>query len=371
LAGRLSILDKIKEVVMNIAESDEPKPMLMEKYGLDEVQATDVLDMRLRQLARLEKTKLLDEQKKLTAEEARLSGLLAKDSALRKQVIKELDADIAKFGDDRRSELLPDEKTNSRQLLQESSVSERLAPEPVAIALTERGWISWRPAKSEEELPELDFKLKTGDAVRYAWFGDRADLLLLMDETGRGYSLELTSLSKTDTVPLTTFFDYKAPIVEGVLSANGMKYIVCGEKAKGFIVSKDDWSSRMKAGKELLRLDDREKPLPPLPLLNTTAETRVATLTADGRTVVFKLSDVKELSKGLGVGFMGVANSTLADICLVEPGQPLQFESSKGKKVTVSADVWSSVDGSRTAGKKGKKLTKDGCKFIKNTIKND
>jgi topoisomerase-4 subunit A len=365
LAGRLSILDRIKEVITVIAESDEPKKDLMEKFGLDDIQADDVLDVRLRQLARLEKTKLLDEQKKLQAEAKRLAALLAKEKALRVQVVKELEADIALYGvnDDRRSELRPDGKVEVRKLMQDSAVSERLAPEPVAVVLTERGWLAWRPAKSLEDAADQDFKIKAGDVVRRMWFGDRSHHLVLMDQKGRGYSLSLSDLSKADAAPVTTWWDPEAPLVEGSIAGPDDRFLLCGQQGYGFVIHRNDWVSRMKAGKAMLKLEEGELPLPPLPLTGVTEATRVATLTDDGRTVVFPLSDVKQMPKGLGVGLMGVAAAKLTGVARVEPGDPLWIKRSTGKVQKITAEAWGGVDGARASGKKGKKLVEGAVAF--------
>jgi topoisomerase IV subunit A len=357
LSGRLSILDKIVEVIRVLSLSEDPKKSLMEDFGLDEIQAEDVLDVRIRQLARLEKTKIEEEQKKLQAESKRLSGILAKESSLRKQVIKELEADTEKFGDKRRTIISPDQKVEVKKLLKNTAIVDKMAPEPVAIALTERGWLSWRPAKSLEEAKTFDFKIKSGDNIKYLWFGDRADHLLLMDQNGRGYSLHLRDLpSKADTAPLTTWFEPGSQIIEGTLSAQGEKYILCGEKGYGFIINRDDWVSRMRAGKTILTLEDGELPLPPIPLKNSTNDTRVIVTTNDLRTVIFKLNEIKQLPKGKGVGFMNVLDSKVHSIITIEPDETLLVEGAKKGVKKITSQNWSIIDSVRSTSKKGKKL---------------
>lgn len=367
LAGRLSILDRIEEVIRVLKKSENPKQDLMSTFGLDEIQAEDVLEMRLRQLANLEKTKLLDEQARLLVEQERLAKLLGDEKLLRKLIVKELEADAKAFGDDRRTELAPAEATNAKKQA-ETLASERLSPEPVAIVLTERGWLGWRPAKTMEEALAGDFKVKAGDSIRRTWVGDRnSDHAVFMDETGRAYSLKLTDLpSKADMLPLTTWFEPQAKITEGAVGSNASQWIVLGSSGYGFVVKGSQWINRMRAGKAFLTLGDEDRPLPPIPLPEKVdPQTPVIVLSTDGRAVSFPLADIKELPKGKGVGLIGLApEQKLADAAMVQEG--LALRSSKGTKVNLPADL-SSFLGGRSAGKKGKALHKNsqGAVFIR------
>lgn len=360
LAGRLLILDRLDEAIALIRTAEVPKTALMETFGLDDIQAEDVLSMQLRALGRLDHQKLVDEQTAKRAESARLAELLANEKLMRKLIIKELDADAKRFGDERRTELAPAEASNARKQLESGAVSERLAPEPVAVALTDRGWISWRPAKSMEEALSADYKVKTGDAVKRVYFGDRADQLLLMDAAGRAYSLRLADLSKADTAPLTQWFTLSAPIVEGAIGSDASRFIVAGSGGYGYIVEGSRWANRMTAGKAFLRLSEGETPLPPVPLSpDLPADALVATLATDGRSVVFPVSDIKVLPGGKGVGFMGLAKGVaMADLSLIDAEGVVVLRPAKGKLVKVAKDQWEGVSGARSAGKKGRALHK-------------
>lgn len=357
LAGRLSILDRINEVIAVLVKSKDPKADLIEQFGLDDVQAEDVLEMRLRQVANLEKTKILDEQAKLKTDQSRLERLLASEKALKKQVLSELDDDCKQFGDDRRTRLEPAESSSVRKLAAKSAVAEKMAPEPVAVALTERGWIAWRPAKSWEEAVSGEFKIKAGDTVRRVFFGDRNDHLFLMDEAGKGYSLHLVDLpSRADTLPLTTWLEPGARIVEGAVGNGEARFILAGQGGYGFVVKGADWVSRMKAGKALLTLDEGETPLPPHPLSEVPETAQVVTLATDGRAVVFPLAELKPLPKGKGVALMGLgAGARVADLAVVPEDGVITLRTARGS-VKVKPDAWSSLAGSRSAGKKGKPL---------------
>lgn len=357
IAGRLSILDHIEEVVQILKTAKDARQELMDRFKLDEEQANDVLDMRLRQLANLERFKLEDEQAAKLKEQARLARLLADDKLLRKLVIQELEQDAKTFGDTRRTLLQPEVATSAKAVLK-TAVSEKMAPEPVAIALTERGWISWRPAKTWEEARSADFKIRAGDQVRRIFFGDRNDHLLLLDESGKGYSLHLMDLaSRADTQPLSNWFDAASRISEGAVSGPEGRFILAGQKGYGFIVKASDWVSRMKAGKALLTLESGESPLPPHPLpAEVSAEAKVLAWSTDGRAVAFPFADLKALPKGKGVALLGLADdAALADLVLIPEDGKVVLKTPQGS-ATVGPNAWEALVGARSAGKKGKIL---------------
>lgn len=361
LAGRLSILDRIEEVVRVITRSDAPKDDLMAHFGLDSMQADDVLEMRMRQLANLEKTKLSTEQSRLLKEQKRLGRLLGSQAALRKQVIAELDADIARFGDDRRTRLEPAEPAVARKAVHHTAVSEKLAPEPVGLALTERGWIGWKPSKSLDGALASDYKIKAGDQLRQVMFGDRADHLLLLDEAGRGYSLHLMDLpSRADAAPLTTWFDSgSSRFTQAVMARPPHNFLLAGRSGNGFVIQASDWIGRMKAGKAVLTLaDDDDRPLPPIATHAATDDACVLALASDGRAVVFPLSDMKRMPKGKGVGIIGMTPGTfLAGLVVVEKNQSVRIEHQSGQEdVLIAPSQWQALVGRRSANKKGKRL---------------
>lgn len=368
LEGRLRVLDNLDEAIRIIRTDENPKQALMDRFKLDEIQADDVLDMRLRQLQRLERAKLEQDAKEIRVEIDRLEKLLADEKLLRKEIIKELDADAKRFGDERRTELSPDKSTNAKQVMVEQA-AEKLGPDPIGVVLTERGWLAWRPAKTQEEALAADYKVKAGDAVRRIYFGDRNDHLVLMDDTGRAYSLRLTDLpSKADTLPLSTWFDASGRFVEAGLAGPASRFLVAGQKGYGFVVKGSDWINRMKAGKAFLTLEQGEAPLPPLPLPETVVgPARVVALSTDGRAVVFPFQDMKVLPKGKGVAIMGLAPAeTLADVALIDDATPLVLKTSKGTP-TVARDAWEGLVGGRSSGKKGKALHKlsAGATFVR------
>jgi len=361
LEGRSKILNHIMEVVKLITESTNPRQDLMEKYDLTEVQVEDILEMRLRALSRLEKDSIENELKELQKKEIKLIKILSSENNLKKEVIKELEADLAKYGDDRRTTILESEPATIKDMISELA-QDKASNESIAVAFTERGWLSWKVAKSLDEVTEADFKLKTGDSIRRTFFGTRADVLMLLDQQGKGYSINLTDLSgRNDSNALNAFIDPSTKIVEGALGKAEDYFLLSGENGYGFIVQGNNWICKQKAGKNLISLADMESPLEPILLRGFNPETeennsRVITLTSDGKMVALPLKDIKVLGKGKGVALMGVAkDQKLLDLTLVKNDGTVILKSDK-KEQTISSKDLDKVFKTRSASHKGKVL---------------
>lgn len=370
LLGRLSIMDKIQEVVKMLTTSENPKEDLMSLYNLDEIQADDILDMKLRSLARLEKYKIQDEHNKKSIEQKYLGGLLADEKLLKKVIIQELDADTKIFADERKTLLDPQESTNSKKVAT-TSIAEKIAPEPVALALTERGWLAWRPAKSLEEALTLDYKIKAGDEIRHIYFGDRNDNFVMMSETGRAYSLHLLKLpSKADAAPLNSWFDLDKRIVEGAITSENQEFIVCGTEGSGYIVKASEWINRMNAGKQFLKLKENELPLTPiaLPKEGVREGDLVVALATDGRAVAFDAKELPKMAKGKGNALMGFAKGhSLQDAYYLSQDEVITLKTGKQTFTITPELIRNEFTGPRSSSKKGKALHKKsiGAIFIR------
>ncbi len=318
--------------------------------------------MRLRQLARMERYKLEDEIKKLSTEQARLDKFLKNDKLLRQLVVQELDTDVKKFNDERRTEIRAEENSPTKKTI-DIAVVEKIGPEPVGLAITERGWLAWRPVKSLEEAEQVDYKIKSGDKIKQVFFADRnQDYVWVMDDNGRAYSLKLTELpSKTDTLPFTQWFDVGGKIITGSTGSMETRWIVAGQNACGFIARGSDIFNRMKAGKAFLTLEKNELPITPVVCPPTFSDKQVlVSLTTDGRVVAFLAKEMKVMSKGKGVALLGLTgDSRLFSYKIVSLGDDISFKTKGGKIITSKPDDWKTVLGSRSAGKKGKLLFKD------------
>lgn len=362
LNGRLSILDKIDKVIKVLKESDNPKQDLMTKFKLDEIQAEDILDMRLRSLAKLAKISIEEEHAKLTKLKAELEDLLSSDANIKKLAIKELDADLKSFGDERKT-LVEAATSSSAKDITDNMVQDKASNEPIAVALTEKGWLSWKSAKQLGVVQDSDFKIKTGDKIRRVFIGTRADTLMLLDQNGRGYSLNLIDLSgRNGEQSIIAFFKTGAKMIEGAISSSPEdRYILAGENGYGFVIKADKWINRQKAGKDVLTLAPNELPVEPVAIpADSTAETTVVLLTSDNKNVALPLGDIKELGKGKGVALLGLApDQRLLDIALTDADGKVTLKDENGTTADLSAKDIKKVLGARKSTAKGKVINKN------------
>ena len=295
LEGRSIALLRIDEVIAVIRESDEPKPALIDRFGLTEVQAEDILEIRLRQLARLEAIKIERELSELREQAGKLRTLLENEKALRKAVAKEVQDDAKAFGDDRRTLIKAEAK---------ATVETPVLDEPVTVVVSVNGWVRSRQGHGHD--PAL-FQFKTGDAL-YATFECRTvDALVALSNSGRSFSVPVLSLpgARGDGAPLTSLIDMEAggQLVHFLAAAAGTTVLVATVQGQGFLTKVDGLIGRNRSGKQFMTLDAGDAPcvLRALP----SDQGAVACLSASGRLLVFGLDEIKVLATGgRGVALM-------------------------------------------------------------------
>jgi topoisomerase IV subunit A len=290
LEGRMTVFLRIEEVIRCIRESDEPKPDLMARFGLTEIQAEDILEIRLRQLARLEGIRIEKELGDLRAEHDQLNKLLDSKSEMTRLIQKEIAEDAKRFGDERRTLL---------EAVTPISQGEIAAPdEPVTVIISKNGWVRSRQGHG---IDPASITYKTGD---FPWLVAETRTvwpLIVIDSNGRSYSVRVSDLpgGRGDGAPLNTMIDFHegGKLALALTAAPETRYLVAGSNGYGFVAGISDMISRNKAGKAFLSLDKGEKPLPPAPVLGDT----VAVLTQGGRLLLFPLAELKEMAKGKGL----------------------------------------------------------------------
>jgi len=290
LEGRMTVLLRIEEVIRCIRESDEPKPDLMARFGLTEIQAEDILEIRLRQLARLEGIRIEKELGELRTEHGQLNKLLDSRSEMTKLIQKEIAEDAKRFGDERRT--LMEAVTPISQ--GEISVPD----EPVTVIISKNGWVRSRQGHG---IDPAGITYKTGD---FPWLVAETRTvwpLIVIDSNGRSYSVRVSDLpgGRGDGAPLNTMIEFheSGKLAQVLTAAPESRYLVAGSGGYGFVASVTDMIARNKAGKAFLTLDKGEKPLPPAPV----AGNSVAVLTQGGRLLLFPLTELKEMAKGKGL----------------------------------------------------------------------
>ncbi|HTR06417.1 MAG TPA: DNA gyrase subunit A, partial [Paraburkholderia sp.] len=288
LEGRMIVFLNIDEVIRIIRESDEPKSALMSAFGLSERQAEDILEIRLRQLARLEKIKIEKELAELREEKAKLEELLANESSMKRLIVREIEADAKQYGDDRRT-LIQQEKRASFEV--------RVVDEPVTVVVSQKGWVR---ALKGHGLDTQGFTFKAGDGLYAAFQCRTPDTLIAWGSNGRVYSVAIANLpgGRGDGVPVTSLIELEAGThLLHYFAANAeQQLLLASSNGFGFIAKIGDMVSRVKAGKSFMTIDEGCAPLAPMPMLPDAIQ--VACLSSSGRLLVFGLDEMKTLSGG-------------------------------------------------------------------------
>ena len=293
LEGREAILLNIDKVIQIIRNSDEPKAALIDAFKLSERQADDILEIRLRQLARLETIKIQQELAELRKEEKSLQDLLDNPGSMKRAIIREIEADAKQFGDARRTLIEEAQKAVAEQ---------KVVDEPVTVIISEKGWVRARTGIGHDA---AQFTFKAGDSLHGAFECRTVDTLLGFGNNGKIYSVPVSALpnARGDGVPITTLCDLSggtpgnAVRILHYFAGNGATSLLLASSAGyGFIAKAGDMVSRLKGGKSFISLDEGDVPLEPKVIPD--AASAVACLTEGARLLVFGLDEMKTLSKG-------------------------------------------------------------------------
>ncbi|MET0963272.1 MAG: DNA topoisomerase IV subunit A [Noviherbaspirillum sp.] len=294
LEGREAVLLNIDDVIRIIRQSDEPKPALMTAFSLSERQADDILEIRLRQLARLEAIKIQQELAELRKEKSGLQDLLENPSSMKRLVIREIEADGKQFGDARRTLIEQAERASAEQ---------KLIDEPVTVIISQRGWVRARGGHGHDA---AQYTFKPGDGLYAAYECRTVDYMVALGSNGRAYSVPVAALpgARGDGVPVTTLVDVASGsrLLHYYAGPGDTPLLMASSAGFGFIAKASDLVSRNRNGKAYMTLDEGDEPLPPK-VINDKASA-VACLSGNGRLLVFGLDEVKALSGGRGVTLM-------------------------------------------------------------------
>jgi topoisomerase-4 subunit A len=288
LEGRETILLNIDKVIQIIRNSDEPKAALIAEFRLSEIQAEDILEIRLRQLARLEAIKIQQELAELRKEKATLQDILDNPSTMKRVIIREIEADAKQFGDARRTVIEEAQKAVAEQ---------KVIDEPVTVIVSEKGWIRARTGIGHDA---AQFTFKAGDAMYGAFECRTVDTLLAFGDNGKVYSVPVSALpgARGDGVPITTLVELSggARILHYFAGSAQTSLLLASSAGYGFISKAGDMVSRLKGGKSFITLDEGAIPLPPRVIAENAGA--VACLSEKGRVLVFGLDEMKVLTNG-------------------------------------------------------------------------
>ncbi|HPF75013.1 MAG TPA: DNA topoisomerase IV subunit A, partial [Xanthomonadaceae bacterium] len=305
LDGLLIAFLNIDEVIRIIRTEDEPKPVLMARFGLSDEQANYVLDTKLRQLARLEEMKIRGEQEDLAQERKQLEATLGSKAKLKKLIKQELEADAKRHGDDRRSPLV------EREAAQALNETDLMASEPVTVVLSQKGWI--RAAKGHDIDP-ASLSYREGDALQHYARGRSNQQAAFLDSTGRAYSTLAHGLpsARGNGEPLSGRFSPPsgAQFIGAAIADNDQRWLLASGHGYGFVTKFENFVGRQKAGKQLINPPAGAAVLPPVAVYNAKTD-RVAAITSAGHLLVFPIAELPELDRGKGNKLINVPPAKL------------------------------------------------------------
>ena len=303
LEGRALVLLNIDEVIAIIRAADEPKAALIARFALSDRQAEDILEIRLRQLARLEGIKIEQELKELREQQGKLEEILGSPASLRRLMIKEIEADAKQFGDARRT-LIQEQK--------KAVVEVKVADEPVTVVISDKGWVRARTGHGHDA---ASFAFKAGDTLYRTFECRTVDQLLSFGSNGRVYSTPVAQLpgARGDGQPINTMIDLEAgtQIVHYFAGPAAATLLMSNSGGFGFIASVDNMCSRQRGGKTFMSVPDGETLCRPSPVAVGElpadgeagpdvwpAATHVACASTGGRILTFEIAELKQMEKG-------------------------------------------------------------------------
>ncbi len=354
LAALMIVFLNVDEVIHIIRTEDEPKPVLIKRFNLTEMQAEYILDTRLRQLARLEEMKIREEQEALEKEKTDLLKTLDSPRRLKTLVRKELLAAAEEFGDDRRSPIV--ERAEAQAL----SEADLMTADPVTVVLSDKGWI--RAAKGHD-LDPAALNYKSGDKFKFAAQGKSNQSVILLDSTGRSYALPSHTLpsARGQGEPATGRLNVPSGATfEGTLMGpDNARVLLSSDAGYGFVTRLEDLYTKNRSGKAALSLPKGGRVLPPQ-MVTSAENDLLAAISNEGRLLVFPLSELPEMARGKGNKIMNIPSARVQSreefvlaVAVISEGQQLTVYSGK-RHLTLKPGDLDHYRGER--GRRGNKL---------------
>jgi len=361
ILARLHILDglitaylNIDEVIQIIRENDKPKPVLMKRFKISEIQAEAILELKLRHLAKLEEMTMKKEKKELAAERDELESILASKTKMKTLIRTELEEIAVEHGDVRRSPI------KEREAAQAMAETDLIASDPVTVVLSENGWI--RAAKGHEVDPET-MPFKAGDRLLSYSRAKTNELVIAIDSTGRTYSLPIHTLpsarglgeplgGRLNAPPGATFC--------GVMTGNNEQlFLLATTHGYGFVGKMEDFITKNKKGKGIVKVPLGAKMLPPASVSDMETDW-VAITSSDGHLLFHHISELPQMPKGKGIKIINISSAKLKTgeefataATVINENDHLYIRAKGGTKVLKTADM-EPYEGER--GQRGKKL---------------
>jgi topoisomerase IV subunit A len=340
LEGFLAAYLNLDEVIRIIRTEDQPKPVLMERFELSEIQAEAILELKLRYLNRLEEMKIRGEQDELVRERDDLHRTLGSAQRLKRLVRDELRRDAEEYGDDRRSPIV------AREAAKALDATALVPSEQVTVIVSERGWV--RAAKGHDIDPRA-LSYRAGDSYLASAQGRSNQLAVFLDSTGRTYSLPAHTLpsAKSHGEPLSSSVAPPpgASFVGVAMGAADDLYLLATDDGYGFVARLEDLQTRIRNGKSVVSVGKSARPLPPV-RVGRFEKDLVAAATNEGKLLVFPLNELPQLARGKGIRTINVHKAKgllpgeqVVAITVIPAGGPLVVEAGKRFVTLRGADL--------------------------------
>ena len=339
LEGLLIVFINIDEVISIIRNEDEPKKVLQKKFKLSVIQVDAILEIRLRQLAKLEEIKIKEEQGNLDSERKDLEKLLGSKSRLKTLIKKELKADAEVYGDERNSPIVYREEATA------FDETELISSDPVTVILSERGWV--RAAKGHDIEPE-SLNYREGDTFFASAKGRNNQNAVFLDSKGKAYTLPCHSLpsARSQGEPLSGRLNAEsgetfAGVVSGPIES---QVVLASSSGYGFVANLGDLQTKNKSGKAALKVQEGAQVLIPRAVENE--KDVLAAITNQGRMLVFPLTELPQLARGKGNKIIGIPKASfesgedfLQEVAVLGEGRELRLLSGKRHFTIKSKDL--------------------------------
>jgi topoisomerase IV subunit A len=344
LGGYLIAYLNIDRVIKIIRTEDEPKPALIKAFKLTDIQADAILNMRLRNLRKLEEMEIRGEDKDLRAELKGIKGLLGSEAEqwtkIGEQVRKVRDMFGPKTPLGKRRTQFADAPEHDLAAIEEAFVER----EPVTVVISEKGWV--RTLKGHvADLSGLTFK--TDDKLDHAFFAETTSKLLLFGTNGKFYSLDVAKLpgGRGHGEPIRMFIDLDqdAAIVSLFVNKGGRKFLIASQEGQGFIVNEDDCVGNTRKGKQVLNVEMPNEAR----AITTVAGDMVAAIGTNHKMVIFPIDQVPEMARGRGVRLQKYASATLSDVAVFDSKAGLSWKDSAGREQSMTLKELSDWRGNR------------------------
>ena len=341
IIDRLHILDglliaylNIDEVIAIIRSEEKPKPVLIKKFKISEIQAEAILELKLRHLAKLEEIKIKSEADELNKERQSIELLLSSEARLKTYIKKELRVILEEFGDKRRCQVISGVVT-----AQAFNDEDMIPAENVTVVLSEKGWVK---AAKGHEIDSSSLNYKSGDAFLKDAKGRSNKMAIFLDSTGRSYTLLANSLpsARGQGEPLTGRLTppIGAEFIDVVMGDDDQQIILSSDAGYGFISSLGNLQSKTKSGKHAISLSKQAKTMRVTKVDDVDTDF-LAVVTNRARLLIFPVSELPQLSKGKGNKLIQIKKDDFLDreefligLCTIKSHQKLRVEYGNGKK---------------------------------------